>query len=110
MEATKKPSIKWFICYSDGTEMRCNSTMRGTWSGYKAYCSCGWSFGEPGLLKPYVAMKVDEHLFDDHHDEWIRRRDARDARFTARCDATRRDYEESKAHFAAVIAQLEAGA
>ena len=91
--------FQWFVVFEDNSEMRRNSTMRGRWPGNKVVCSCGWTNGGYGVLRGYVEHCAEEHLYDEHYDEWKRRDDARHARFMARADESTKRLAEMKAQW-----------
>ena len=66
---TTKANIKWFV-YSAGEKIRRNATMRGSWDGWDATCSCGWETKTGGGVRSWIEQEVYSHKRFDHGYEW----------------------------------------
>jgi hypothetical protein len=66
---TEKVTIKWFV-YSMGTKLSRTSSMRGSWDGYDASCSCGWESKTGAGVKSWVTELVETHKSLEHNYEW----------------------------------------
>lgn len=62
--------IKWYV-YTGGTDangrperIRREASMRGTWPGYDAECTCGWESRTGGAVRQHVADRVAAHKWD----------------------------------------------
>jgi hypothetical protein len=63
-------TVRWFVYTGgtnpDGTAERIprTSSMRGSWPGYEAECSCGWKSRTGGGVESWVRELVSEHKID----------------------------------------------
>lgn len=65
MEATTH-RIRWFV-WAGGEKLPRESTMRGSWDGWDAECSCGWQSRTGGMIKARVAEAVRRHKWNVTH-------------------------------------------
>ena len=66
---TEKVQIKWFV-YSMGQKLPKTASMRGSWDGYDASCSCGWESKTGAGVKSWVTELVEKHKRFEHDYEW----------------------------------------
>jgi hypothetical protein len=66
---TQKVQIKWFV-YSMGVKLPRTSSMRGSWDGYDASCSCGWESRTGAGVKSWVTELVEAHKWNAHDYTW----------------------------------------
>lgn len=69
MGTAVKHQIKWFV-YSAGQKLAREATMRGSWDGYDAECSCGWATHTGGAIKARVAEAVHDHKWEVENGWW----------------------------------------
>jgi hypothetical protein len=62
----QKVSIKWFVWAGD-VKLPRNATMRGSWDGFDAECSCGWSTGNSRTVYSYTQDEVNSHKHAEHN-------------------------------------------
>lgn len=66
----RQHQIRWFVytggVNEDGTRERIARTasMRGSWPGYEAECSCGWHSRTGGGVASWVESLVKDHKWD----------------------------------------------
>lgn len=69
METKTAHKIRWFV-YAGGwgaplVKIPRQASMRGTWAGYDAECSCGWATRTGGAVKRYITDEIWFHKFQE---------------------------------------------
>lgn len=71
-----KHKISWFAYANawDGSSrvrLRHSASMRGSWDGWDAECTCGWASHTGGAIKARVAEAVADHKWDVANGFWV---------------------------------------
>jgi len=61
---TDKVKISWFV-WAGEEKLPRNATMRGSWDGFTAECSCGWIHSDRTIYS-YTLDAVKSHKYTDH--------------------------------------------
>lgn len=69
MNVEVKHQIKWFV-WSAGQKLPHEATMRGSWDGWDAECSCGWATRTGGAIKTRVREAVADHKWEVANGFW----------------------------------------
>jgi len=67
-ETMRAHRATWYV-YAGGwgaplEKLRHTAQMRGSWAGWDAECSCGWTSATGGAIKARVAEALWDHRFD----------------------------------------------
>jgi hypothetical protein len=74
-EVEMKHRIKWFVYAVSWDRSRVErlphvASMRGSWDGWDAECSCGWASRTGGAIKARVSEAVADHKWDVANGFW----------------------------------------
>lgn len=69
MDTAVKHQIRWFV-YAGGQKLPREATMRGSWDGWDAECSCGWGTRTGGAIVTRVREAVADHKWEVANGFW----------------------------------------
>ncbi len=64
-----KHQIRWYV-YTPGEKIPHTASMRGSWPGWDAECSCGWGSQFGGGIKARIKEAVYWHKWDVANGWW----------------------------------------